>query len=106
MALRDAWCVRRNVPRFGRMNTDESGRPSCDEPRLYQAIVTLCEDIARRLHGEGVVQKKFGRDIPIIIQTYDYSEEVLAATERANPAGSLRDFITDVTPPERAGASS
>ena len=48
---------------------------------------------AKRLHEEGVIKAKFGKDIPIIIHELEYSDVSIDWTERANPASITIEFI-------------
>jgi hypothetical protein len=53
--------------------------------KIMCEFVNLSIQVAFRLHKEGVINEKFGRDIPIIIHELEYNEQHAQATEAANP---------------------
>ena len=60
--------------------------------KIMCEFVNLCMQVAFRLHGDGVIKTKFGRDVPIIIHELEYNEQHAQATEFANPKGLTKEF--------------
>ncbi|MEU9299452.1 hypothetical protein [Streptomyces sp. NPDC048269] len=44
------------------------------------------------MHGRGLIEKVFGRPIPVILHELEYFEAVARRTELANPAGPADEF--------------
>jgi len=49
-------------------------------------------DLSQKLHAEGVFVMKFGKPIPVIVQFYEYGDEQLEWTLRANPPGLADEY--------------
>lgn len=47
---------------------------------------------ARRLHSDGVIAEKFGKDIPIIVHELEYYDKPVLWTRQANPDGLAKEF--------------
>lgn len=89
--LRAAWCASLGIPRstaFG--GQDPTGRPLYESSK---AVAELCGRVALALHQNGVIIARFGRTIPITIQTDDHSEDALAATSAGNPPGVADEYL-------------
>lgn len=63
-------------------------------PVGYSELVMIGAGIAKRLQEEGVIEKIFGRRLPIIIHDLEYGWQSLEATRIANPHGQAKDFFT------------
>lgn len=59
---------------------------------ISEAFVEVIVPVAKRLHTEGVIRQKFGRDIPTIVHELEYYDEPLNWTRRANPDGLAAEF--------------
>jgi hypothetical protein len=55
-------------------------------------FVALCVAVAKRLHEAGVMSKKFGRLVPILVHELEYHDGIAEATRRANPRGLAAEF--------------
>lgn len=64
---------------------------------IKKAFANIVIDIARRLHADGIIKKKLGHDVPIIVHELEYYADPLGWTYRANPDGQAIDFIRWVT---------
>jgi hypothetical protein len=47
---------------------------------------------ARKLHSDGVITEKFGKDIPIIVHELEYYDKPVLWTQQANPDGLAKEF--------------
>lgn len=88
LALRDAWCGSLGIPAAG---ADEGGRPTYNEPRLYEALRGACLWVAQALHQNEILLGKIGRPVPIVIHELERVPEAAAATRAANPPGLSRE---------------
>lgn len=88
LELRDAWCASLGILPDG---TDGGGRPTYDEPTLYEAIRIACQRVAQMLHQEGIILDKLGRTVPIVIHELETTPSSAAATRAANPPGLSRE---------------
>lgn len=61
--------------------------------QFMSEFVNLCMRVAANLHNEGVIEKKFGRPIPIIVHELEYNEQIAFATENSNPPGLAQEFV-------------
>jgi hypothetical protein len=48
--------------------------------------------LAQRLHTEGVIQRKLGKSIPIIIHELEYYDQPVSCTKSGNPKGVTEEF--------------
>ncbi len=73
---------------------EENDEDRCAElaRKIKKAFWEACARVGRRLHDEGIIKKKFGRPIPILIHNEVYDDEVLEATKQANPEGLCDEF--------------
>jgi hypothetical protein len=79
-------------------NTEETVASELeDEPdEVTEAFVEMLVRVVRSLHADGVVDRIFGRPVPVLIHELEYYEEIAEQNARANPgelAGGLRDWI-------------
>lgn len=91
-SLRQKW-----IQSFDSWYTDEEQSEDFDrtlelDQKIMCEFINLCMQVAFRLHGDGVIKKTFGRDIPIIIHELEYNEQHAEATKLANPKGLTKEF--------------
>jgi hypothetical protein len=91
-SLRQKW-----IESFNCWWTDEEQEEDFDRTielgeKVMCEFVNLCMQVASRLHNEGVIKEKFGRDVPIIIHELEYNDQHAQATEAANPKGLAKEF--------------
>jgi hypothetical protein len=61
--------------------------------KIQERFITLCSQVARRLHEEGLILQKFGRPVPIIIHELEYYPRLAEAAVQANPPGVADEFV-------------
>lgn len=59
---------------------------------LFEQFLDMAIAITRQLHTDGVLEQKFGRDIPVIVCDSIFSSEPLGWTRLANPEGQANEF--------------
>nr|WP_240982294.1 hypothetical protein [Streptomyces sp. S3(2020)] len=76
---------------LGRTLEDDDLRARTDLLRLhfYDAVI----DLARHLHADGVIEKTFGRPIPVVVFDMDCPGWEIHATEYANPPELTEEFM-------------
>lgn len=55
-------------------------------------FVEMCVRTARNMHAEGLVERVFGRPVPIIVHELEYYDQIADQTLRANPPGMADEF--------------
>jgi len=60
--------------------------------RITEEFVALAVRVVERLHATGVVERAFGRPIPVLIHELEYYEEIAEQNGRANPPALVADF--------------
>jgi hypothetical protein len=61
---------------------------------LTRAFLALLEDVVRGLHEDGVIERVFGRQLPVLIHELEYYDEIADQNLRANPPGVVpEDFV-------------
>ena len=65
------------------------GRGPNGLPELLEVVV----QIAQELHRDGTIERKFGREVPIIFADHEYTWYMIEATREANPNGEADEFI-------------
>jgi hypothetical protein len=60
--------------------------------KIEEHFIRLCIAVAKRLHDDGVIEKKFGRPVPILIHELEYYNGIAEATRQANPPGLAAEF--------------
>ena len=63
------------------------------------AFVSACVRLARHLHAIGLIDKTFGRPIPVLVHELEYYDAIADQAAAANPPGVAADFITWVQSP-------
>jgi hypothetical protein len=91
-SLRKEW-----IHSLGLWWTDEQAQEDFESTvelghKVMDQFVELCVVVAKRLHDEGVITRKFGRPIPILVHELEYNYCIADATRRANPPGLTREF--------------
>lgn len=71
--------------------SDGSGRPTYFGLDTEHTITQLGAKVAKRLHNEGIIQRLFGKPIPIIIHSLTYEDAGQQATRQGNPPEALKD---------------
>ena len=66
---------------------------------ITKEFVNLCIEMAKRLHKEKSIIRKFQKSIPIIIHELEYYFQIALQTEQANPKGVADEFTKWVTDP-------
>ena len=61
---------------------------------ITKQFVDLAVELAKQLHANGVIERKFKRPIPIIIHEYEYYDEIAEQCKRANPEGLIDEFVS------------
>lgn len=92
--LRDAW-IRDSGLWFDL--DDPDAQPMFDErgEPITATFVALLVELIKRLHGDGEVERIFGRPIPVIIHELEYYDQIADQNLEANPAGAIPDeFVT------------
>jgi hypothetical protein len=92
IAVRDAWM--RQADLFY-TDVEEIEYPDMIEPkieRLPAAFHEMLARVAQRLHGDSVLDKRWGKALPIIIHNGDFDENTLRLTRSGNPPEILTDF--------------
>ncbi|MES5824477.1 hypothetical protein [Streptomyces sp. RG80] len=56
---------------------------------FYDAVI----DLARHLHADGVIERTFGRPLPVVVFDMDRPGWELHATEAANPPELIEEFM-------------
>lgn len=72
---------------------DENGYYTGKPPLVTEKFIEVLIETARRLHESGVIRKKFGKDIPILIHELEYYGAIAEQTRKANPDGAADEFI-------------
>ncbi len=55
--------------------------------QIMDRFVGICVTVAKRLHDNEVIVKKFGRSVPIIVHELEYYNTIVEATRQANSQG-------------------
>ena len=91
------WYARQGLERIG--FEDEEGMYDGNMnyigkgPVGYYALLMAVSNVARRIQQEGLLAKKFGRSMPILVHDLEYPWYVREATLNANPGGEAADFL-------------
>ena len=78
--------------------TDEEEKANFDEclekgGRIVDTFMDSIVEVSLQLHLDGVILKKFGREIPVIINQLAPDMEMAQLTKRANPSGLANEYI-------------
>ena len=71
-------------------------------PAGHYELITIAANVANRLQRDGVIAKRFGKAIPIIVQGLEYTWFDIEATKKANPGGEAETFLQYITKKEMA----
>jgi hypothetical protein len=87
--LRDAW-----VRGLGVWYADAAEEAEIDAAieRIEMEFQALAIRIVQRLHSSGLVERAFGRPIPVLIHELEYYDKIAEQNERANPPELVADF--------------
>lgn len=72
---------------------DENGRYIGKGPVITQMFVAQLILVSKKLHNEGIIERKFGKPIPIIIHESEYYDAIADETREANPVGVADEFV-------------
>lgn len=61
--------------------------------KIQEAFMHIIVSLSLRLHEDGTIRRKFGRDIPVIIHELEYYDEPVNWTTRGNPTGLAGEFV-------------
>lgn len=87
--LRDAWV------RDAGWWYDDWEAPEADRLCLAIGLVfnERCATVARRLHGDGDVERLFGRPVPIVVHEVEHDHHLVERNLAANPPTSIRPYL-------------
>jgi hypothetical protein len=72
-----------------------------DDPEAHDYVtrqfVAVLERVVSALHQDGVIEREFGRPIPVLIHELEYYDEIAEQNQRANPRGLADKFIGWIT---------
>jgi len=63
------------------------------DERMQSLFMDVIIEISNRLHREGVISCKFGKDIPVIIHELEYYDLPVTWTKRGNPENLITEFL-------------
>lgn len=75
---------------------DENGDYIGKGPAGHCELLSLAAKVGRRIQEEGLLEKKYGKPIPIIVHGLEYAWYDIEATRRANPHNEAKDFLKAV----------
>ncbi|AQR96406.1 hypothetical protein [Clostridium saccharoperbutylacetonicum] len=59
---------------------------------ITSRFVELCVEVVKKLHEEGVIEKKLGKALPLIIHELEYYDLIAEQNKRANPKEIIKEF--------------
>jgi len=90
--LREGWIKSLGLWYSDQEEEDDFDRAMALGERITREFVELAVTVARRLHADGIVENKFGKDLPVLVHELEYYDEIATQNERANPNGSAAEF--------------
>lgn len=91
------WYKESNIENIGEVDCstcyDEKMRYIGKGPVGYYELLMEIAAVARKIQNSGLLIKKFGKKIPIIIQDLEYTWYILKANRIANPNGEAEAFF-------------
>lgn len=72
---------------------DENGAYIGKGPAGHYELLGLAAEAGRRIQEEGLLKKKYGKPIPIIVHGLEYVWYDIEATKKANPNNEAKDFL-------------
>lgn len=75
---------------------DENGIYIGKGPAGHCELLILAAKAGRRIQEEGLLEKKYGKPIPIIVHGLEYAWYDIEATRMANPHNEAKDFLKAV----------
>ena len=68
-----------------------------DEDEVTTAFVEMLVDIVKDIHASGLLQQKFGKEIPVLIHELEYYDEIARQNILANGEELVSDFTAFCT---------
>lgn len=63
-------------------------------PAGHYELLQIAANVGMHLQKEGVIKKRFGKPVPIIVHGLEYAWYDIEATKKANPSGEADTFLT------------
>jgi hypothetical protein len=60
--------------------------------KIEASFNQACVQLARHLHDSGIIERAFGKPVPVILHELEYYDAIAHRTEAANPPGLADDF--------------
>ncbi len=89
---RKAWIVSQKLWWTDKEQDEDFDRTLELGEQVMDRFVDVCINVAKRLHKDGIVAKKFGRPIPILVHELEYHDGIAEATRKANPKKLAKEF--------------
>lgn len=71
-----------------------------DEERTYELdtlisarFVSMLVEVVQKLHASGVIVRRFGQAIPVLVHELEYYDAIARQNELANPNGLAHEFV-------------
>lgn len=71
---------------------DEDLEDDEKDDRMQELFMDIVMDISNRLHKDGIIKEKFGKEIPVIIHELEYYELPMSWTRKGNPKELISEF--------------
>lgn len=88
-----AWLHEKNLNYTNDEALNESDRCMDLDIIIEEEFWNLCARIAKQLHDDSEIAKKFGHPIPIIIHNLEYHEKNVELARGINPPGTSDEFV-------------
>ncbi len=76
-------------------NGDCDGYDDCDDEEtseITKAFIAVLIDVVKDIHEKGILTKKFGEELPILIHELEYYDEIAEQNIEANGEDLVSDF--------------
>jgi hypothetical protein len=90
LALRRRWIEELGLWYADDGESDESYRKGGE---IYDQFFALAVRLVKRLHDSGVVERAFGRPLPVVIHELEYCDEITEYNRAANAPELIEDFL-------------
>ena len=74
------------------IDSDEERTYALD-PLITSRFITMLVGVVRQLHADGVIVRKFGRAIPVLVHELEYYDAIARQNALANPDDVASEFV-------------
>lgn len=89
------WLIKNNLPFYDDDAPEWENEDTIEKTEsITKAFIDVLIETVKEIHSDGLLQRNFGRDLPILIHELEYYDEIAEQNIKANGKEIIEDFVS------------